>query len=86
MKLIRTSKFTRQTRKLTKNNIPLRNKLQESLIRLSQNPFDPSLFTHKLKGELEGKLAARLTYDLRIIFQFEKYDEEMYFINVYRNS
>lgn len=76
MKLIPTSKFTKQSSKLVKNNNLLRIKLQETLIKLSNDPFESTLYTHKLKGELEGKFASRLTLDLRIIFKFEKYDEE----------
>jgi len=76
MKLIPTSKFTRQSGKLIKNNNLLRKKLHETLNKLSNDPFEQSLYTHKLKGELEGKFSSRLTFDLRIIFKFEKYDNE----------
>ncbi len=76
MKLVRTSKFTRQASRLIKNNTELGNKLTETLIKISSNPFDPSLFTHKLKGELEGTFAARLTYHARIIFKFVKEENE----------
>ncbi len=76
MKLIPTNKFTKQSAKLVRNINLLRKKLQETLIKLSVDPFEQSLYTHKLKGELEGRFASRLTLDLRIIFKFEKYDEE----------
>jgi mRNA interferase YafQ len=36
--------------------------------KLSSNPFDPSLRTHALTGELKGKYACSLTYDLRVVF------------------
>jgi mRNA interferase YafQ len=76
MKLIRTSKFTKQTSKLIKNNSFLRDKLLEALTKLSENPFDSSLFTHKLKGSLEGNYAARITFELRIVFRIIKQGNE----------
>jgi len=33
------------------------------------DPFDPSLRTHKLRGELKGVLACTLKYDTRIVFE-----------------
>jgi len=77
MKLIKSTKFTRQAALLIKYNKQLRNKLHNTLITLAENPFSPALFTHKLKGELSDKYAARLTYSLRIVFKFVKeHDEE----------
>lgn len=76
MKLIPTNKFTKQSAKIVKNNSALKSNLQDTLIKLANDPFDQSLFTHKLKGELAGRYAARLTFDLRIIFKFEKFNEE----------
>jgi mRNA interferase YafQ len=76
MKLIITIKFTKQASRLIKNNTDLRNKLSETLTKLSVNPFDPSLFTHKLKGELEGKYSARLSYHARVIFKLVNYENE----------
>jgi mRNA-degrading endonuclease YafQ of YafQ-DinJ toxin-antitoxin module len=45
-------------------------KLIDSLRLLAENPFDPSLRTHKLKGELDGSWACSASYNLRIIFKF----------------
>jgi len=39
---------------------------------LQENPFNPKLKTHKLKGILEGTLACSIDYDYRIIFDFVK--------------
>lgn len=76
MKLIKTTKFIKQASRLSKNNRALREKLQNALLKLSGNLFDPSLFTHKLKGELEGKYTARLTYEYRIVFKIVKEKNE----------
>ncbi len=39
---------------------------------LIENPFNPQLKTHKLKGKLAGTWACSAGYDLRIIFEFVK--------------
>lgn len=76
MKLIKTDRFIKESSKLTKRNAELEAKLTETLKKLESNPFDQSLFTHKLKGELQGRLSARLTYDLKIIFSIVKEQNE----------
>ncbi len=41
------------------------------LSRLAEEPFDPVLRTHKLRGQLEGLWACWVEYDCRIVFAFE---------------
>lgn len=36
----------------------------------SNNPYEPSLKTHKLSGELEGLWSFSINYDIRVIFKF----------------
>ena len=43
---------------------------------MSENPFAPQLETHKLKGKLSGVWACRVSYDLRILFDFVKNEEQ----------
>jgi len=49
--------------------------LQSVLQSLLDNPFQPSLQTHKLKGKLEGSWACSAGYDLRIVFDFVDAEE-----------
>lgn len=44
-----------------------------------QNPFDPRLHTHKLKGELSGAWSYYVNRDYRILFRFIKQDEVLYY-------
>lgn len=76
MKLNLTRKFKKESAKLISGNSQLRNKLSGVLKILSENPFDPNLKTHKLKGEYEGLWSLSLTYDLRIIIQFREINNE----------
>jgi len=43
---------------------------------LIKDPFAPQLETHKLKGKLAGSWACKVGYDLRIIFDFIKSEEQ----------
>ncbi len=76
MKIRQTNKFTKKAGKLIRNDDNLKIKLAETLYKLISNPFDKSLFTHKLKGDLENKYSSRLSYDLRIIFKINKEKNE----------
>ena len=44
--------------------------MERTLQLLLDEPFHPSLETHKLKGKLAGAWACRAGYDLRIVFYF----------------
>ncbi len=76
MKLNLTKKFKRDSAKLISGNPSLRNKLSQVLEILSGDPFNPSLKIHKLKGELKELWSLSLTYELRIIIQFRKENDE----------
>ncbi|MEO8209249.1 MAG: hypothetical protein ABI840_01710 [bacterium] len=51
MKLNLTKKFKKDSVKLISGNPSVRNKLSDVLEVLSENPSNPSLKTHKLKGD-----------------------------------
>jgi addiction module RelE/StbE family toxin len=45
----------------------------EAVLRLLiEDPFEPRLRAHKLKGQLEGTWACSIGYDMRLIFEFVK--------------
>lgn len=66
-----SSGFRRAFRKRTRNNPALQERIFHVLDRLVQNPFSPSLRTHKLSGRLQGLWACWVEYDCRIVFAFE---------------
>ncbi len=43
-----------------------------------QNPFSPTLKTHKLMGKLTGQWSFSISYQDRIIFEFLKGDEVVF--------
>jgi mRNA-degrading endonuclease YafQ of YafQ-DinJ toxin-antitoxin module len=48
--------------------------LQTALETLAEDAFNPTLKTHKLKGELAGSWACSAGYDLRIVFEFVQHE------------
>ncbi|MBA3070784.1 MAG: type II toxin-antitoxin system mRNA interferase toxin, RelE/StbE family, partial [Nitrospirae bacterium] len=56
-------------KKIAKKYPQLKRPYTELLDKLVQDPFDPSLHIHPLTGNLKGKYACSLTYDLRVLFK-----------------
>lgn len=55
---------------MVKQDPDLKEKLIDCLRLFVEEPFHPSLKTHKLGGALKGNFAFSLGYDLRVVFQF----------------
>jgi len=71
-KLVWDSSFRRAFKRRARSNPRLKESIFRTLEQLVNDPFHPSLKTHKLKGTLEGLWACWVEYDCRIIFLFEK--------------
>ena len=61
---------------LSKKNPELRERIINVLYLLANDPFTPSLKTHKLTGSLENLWSCSVAYDCRIIFTFSE-DEDL---------
>ena len=70
-KLAWDTSFRRAFKRHTRNNPTLQNRIFQVLDRLAEDPFYPTLKTHKLSGQLEGLWACWVEYDCRIVFAFE---------------
>ncbi|TWU27896.1 type II toxin-antitoxin system RelE/ParE family toxin [Bythopirellula polymerisocia] len=68
--LLRSSAFLRSARRFVKKHPEIVRSLQRTLESLAEDAFQPSLKTHKLKGELAESWACSAGYDLRIVFKF----------------
>ena len=77
MKLIKTKRFSKNYSKIFEKDPFLINKIDNTLRKLSLNPFDETLNSHKLKGKLTGLYSAKVTSDTRIIFDFVQKENEM---------
>ena len=70
--LIRSTDFVRAVRKHISRHPKHATDLFEAFTQLAEDPFHPSLRTHKLTGALAGSWACSVGYDLRIIFKTVK--------------
>ncbi|MBE9216916.1 MAG: type II toxin-antitoxin system mRNA interferase toxin, RelE/StbE family [Richelia sp. RM2_1_2] len=67
--LVWSAKFLRKFKRLTKKNAQLSIQIEKVLELLMEDPFDSSLRTHKLKGDLNGVWSCSVDYDNRILFE-----------------
>ena len=71
-KLIFTPEFDKDYLKETKNDAKIRQKVLKTLKFLKQNPFYPSLKSHKVDTKrYESVWSGWITPDLRLIWQFD---------------
>jgi mRNA-degrading endonuclease YafQ of YafQ-DinJ toxin-antitoxin module len=75
-KLLRSTAFVRAARKPIKKNPGLAPDLRGALELLSEDPFHPSLRTHKLKGQLANSWACSASYEIRIVFSFVEFEDQ----------
>ena len=82
MKLSKTLHYSKVERKFFKKHQNLLDRYASVLNKLQIDPFEPSLKTHKLKGELEKFYACSLTYEYRIILTIKIVDDEVILMNI----
>ena len=72
--LLQSAAFVRAARRLVKKDPQGAPVFHAALTSLAEDAFQPSLKTHKLKGELAGRWACSVGYDLRIVFRFVQHE------------
>jgi len=60
----------RAFKRMVRQNPQLRPLIEETLQQLTEDPFHPTLKTHKLSGDLAGIWACSIDYSYRILFEF----------------
>jgi addiction module RelE/StbE family toxin len=68
--LVWSAGFVRKFKRLIKKNPQLRIQVEKTLELLTEDVFNSSLRTHKLKGDLDGIWSCSVDYDNRILFEF----------------
>jgi len=61
-----SSSFKKSIKKYSSNH----NKIEKTIAKFIDNPFNPSLKTHKLTGKLSSYWSFSVDYHLRILFEF----------------
>jgi len=77
-----SSSFKRAFKKRIKNKKEIENLFWDSIALFIQDPFHPSLKTHKLSGNLKNLWSFSVTYDIRVIFFFEDNNKKAIFIDI----
>ncbi|MBM4459305.1 MAG: type II toxin-antitoxin system mRNA interferase toxin, RelE/StbE family [Chloroflexi bacterium] len=67
-RLVWEASFRRAFKQRTRRDPALQERILDVLDMLVENPFDPELKTHKLRGQLAGLWACWVEYDCRIVF------------------
>ena len=75
-KLIWTPKFLKSAENIITRHPELSESFKQRIRMLEDNPFNPALRTHKLKGPLSGYYACSLNYNYRIVFEIEKRESD----------
>ena len=69
-RLIWAKAFRRAFKRSIQERPNLLPKTEKVLRLLAEDPFNPALHSHKLKGKLERLWACKVDYDSRILFMF----------------
>jgi mRNA interferase YafQ len=72
MILVPKPRFQKSLKQLVKRNSQLKNKIRETLMYLEEDPYTPSLKSHKLTGNLKEYWSCSVASDCRIIFLFDR--------------
>ena len=73
--------FQRVFRKRIKGNTDLQAKFWQKIEQFQQDPFQPTLRTHKLSGKIKNTWSFSIEYDARVIFYFT-HDGKAVFIDI----
>lgn len=76
-KLVWSPAFIRAFRRAVRRRPELRDKIEQALQLLVDDPFHTKLQSHKLKGPLKGLWACTAGYDCRILFEFVENSESI---------
>ena len=75
-----SASFKRSFKKKIKDRKVIENLFWEVTALFIQDPFHPSLKTHKLSGKLKDLWSFSVEYDLRVIFYFEDKNSKAIFV------
>lgn len=73
--------FKRAFRKRIKENSDLQARFWQKMEQFQQDPFQPTLRTHKLSGKMKNAWSFSIEYDARVIFYFTD-DGKAVFIDI----
>ena len=76
MRIAWTPQSLRAFKRIIRKKPHFRQLIEKTVVQLAQDPFHPSLHTHKLKGDLSNIWSCSIDYSYRILFEFIEEPEE----------
>ena len=76
MKIAWTPQLLRAFKRIIRKKTDFRLLIEKTVRQLAEDPFHPSLRTHKLKGDLSNVWSCSIDYNNRILFEFIEDPEE----------
>jgi mRNA interferase YafQ len=70
-RLVWDASFRRAFKRVTRRAPELAERVFDVVAVLAEDPFNPRLKTHRLRGQLDGLWACWVAYDCRIVFALE---------------
>ena len=80
--LVWTARFTRTAKKFAQTHPDLRQRLARVLRDLENDPLQPHLRLHPLKGKMQGLHAVSVTYSYRISLTLKVTEKEIILIDI----
>lgn len=80
--LATTALFDRRARKFLTKHPDLRPRLADTLAKLADDPFQPSLRLHPLGGKLQGLQAISLTHSYRLTLTLQVTEQEILLVDI----
>lgn len=78
MQIAFSKAFKRTFRKTVKRQRDLEDRFWSRVDIFREDPYHPSLRTHKLTGQLDGLWSFSVTYDVRVIFRLVDGDKAIF--------
>ncbi len=76
MKIAWTPQSLRAFKRIIRKRPDFRPLIEKTVRKLAEDPFHPSLHTHKLKGDLSNIWSCSIDYSYRILFEFIENPED----------
>ncbi len=76
MKIAWTPQSLRAFKRIIRKRPDFRPLIEKTVRQLAEDPFHPSLHTHKLKGDLSNIWSCSIDYSYRILFEFIENPED----------
>ena len=80
--LVRSRTFDRRLAKFVRRHPDLRGRLADVFLALEQDPFQPRLRLHPLRGELSELHAVSVTYSDRIVLRLQIAGREVVLLDI----